>query len=71
MKPFLKWLDQSGIKLHKCHTSGHASVIDLKRLRTAFASAVVVPVHCAEPEMFAQKFDQVQMHPNNDWWEVS
>jgi len=71
MKPFLAWLNQRGIKLHHCHTSGHASVIDLKRLRNAFASAVVVPVHCAEPEQFAKTFDRVQMHPNNKWWEVS
>jgi len=71
MKPFLKWLDQRNIKLHKCHTSGHASVSDLRRLRNAFASAVAVPVHCAEPELFAKTFDRVQVHPNNVEWEVS
>jgi ribonuclease J len=71
MKPFLKWLDQRGIKLHKCHTSGHASVSDLRRLRNAFGSAVTVPVHCAEPELFAQTFDRVRVHPDNKWWEVN
>jgi len=70
MKPFLNWLDQRNIKLHKCHTSGHASVSDLRRLRNAFASAVAVPVHCAEPKLFAQTFDQVRVHPDNKWWEV-
>jgi ribonuclease J len=70
MKPFLNWLNQRGIQLHKCHTSGHASVSDLRRLRNAFASAVAVPVHCAEPELFAQTFDQVRVHPDNKWWEV-
>jgi ribonuclease J len=71
MKPFLKWLDKRGLKLHKCHTSGHASVSDLRRLRNAFGSAVTVPVHCAEPELFAQTFDRVRVHPDNKWWEVN
>jgi ribonuclease J len=71
MKPFINWLDQRGIKLHKCHTSGHASVSDLRRLRNAFASAVAVPVHCAEPELFPKTFENVQPHPDNEWWEVN
>jgi ribonuclease J len=71
MKPFLNWLDQRGIQLHKCHTSGHASVSDLRRLRNAFASAVAVPVHCAEPELFPKTFENVQMHLDNEGWEVN
>ena len=70
MKPFLAWLDRRGILLHPCHTSGHASLCDLQRLRNAFGSAVVVPVHCAEPELFAKVFDRVDRHPDNEWWEV-
>jgi ribonuclease J len=70
MKPFLKWLDQRNIKLHKRHTSGHASVSDLLRLRNAFASAVAVPVHCAEPELFEKTFARAQLHSDNQWWEV-
>ena len=70
MKPFLAWLQQRGIPLHKCHTSGHASVSDLRRLRNAFGSAVAVPVHCAEPNLFAKTFDRVQVHPDNEWWKV-
>jgi ribonuclease J len=69
-KEFLAWLDQRNIQLHKCHTSGHASVSDLRRLRNAFASAVAVPVHCAEPELFNTTFDNVQMHSDNQGWEV-
>ena len=70
MKPFLTWLETRKIPLYKCHTSGHASVSDLRRLRNAFASAVAVPVHCAEPELFAQTFDRVRVHPNNEWWKL-
>jgi ribonuclease J len=56
--------------MHKCHTSGHASVNDLRRLRTAFASAVVVPVHCADPEAYAKAFERVVPHADNIPWEV-
>ncbi len=70
MQPFLEWLKQHDIPMCKCHTSGHASVKDLRRLRNAFSSTVVVPVHCAEPEVYANLFDRVQRHADNEWWEV-
>jgi ribonuclease J len=70
-KPFLAWLESCGIPLHKCHTSGHASLRDLKRLRTAFESAKVVPIHCAEPELFEKDFERVERHLDNEWWEVN
>jgi len=70
MMPFLAWQQQRGIPLQKCHTSGHASVKDLQTLRNAFGSAVAVPVHCAEPDLFAKTFDRVQVHQDNEWWNV-
>lgn len=70
MTEFLEWTKQHELELIKCHTSGHASVLDLRRLRNAFASATAVPVHCAEPKQFAKTFDRVQVHPDNEWWEV-
>ena len=70
MKPFLAWLHQHGIPMNKCHTSGHAPLKDLRRLRSAFESAVVVPVHCSEPDAFAKAFDHAVLHRDNEWWEV-
>jgi len=69
-KPFLSWLKERGIPLHQCHTSGHASLPDLKRLRNAFSSAVAVPVHCAEPKVFANLFERVKLHEDSQWWSV-
>lgn len=71
MAPFLDWVKRHGLELIKCHTSGHASVLDLRRLRNAFACATAVPVHCAEPERFAKTFDRVRVHPDNEWWECN
>ena len=70
MAPFLNWVKRHGLDLIRCHTSGHASVRDLRRLRNAFSSATAVPVHCAEPELFAKTFDRVRVHPDNEWWNL-
>jgi len=70
MKPFLAWLGEHGIPLIKCHTSGHASVKDLQRLREAFASALVVPIHTQHPEQFVELFRNVALKQDGLWWEV-
>lgn len=66
----LDWLHQRGIPLHKCHTSGHASLRDLKRLRAAFPEAVVVPIHTQHPDAFHSSFGQVAEHADGEWWDV-
>ena len=71
LKPFLAWLDDRGIPLHQCHTSGHASVKDLQRLRAAFDKAVVVPIHTEHPDLYEQTFGNVQVCNDGEWWEVS
>lgn len=58
-KECLAWLEQQSVPIHMCHTSGHASVHDLQRLRKAFASALAVPVHCAQPEAYADMFERL------------
>lgn len=69
-KPFRAWLKQKGIPMHKCHTSGHASVKDLKRLRAAFRDAVVVPIHTEQPASFNTLFGDVKMCGDGKWWDV-
>jgi ribonuclease J len=70
MKPFLAWLDDKGITLHQIHTSGHASVKDLQRLRQAFGDAEVVPIHTQQPDMYEKTFGNVNIHDDGEWWEV-
>lgn len=71
LKPFLTWLDTHNIPMHQCHTSGHASVKDLQRLRAAFKNAVVVPIHTQQPDLYEQTFGNVQMHNDGDQWEMA
>jgi ribonuclease J len=70
MKPFLAWLKERGIPMHKCHTSGHASVKDLQRLRAAFQAAVVVPIHTEQPNLYANTFGNVRVCADGVWWNV-
>ena len=67
---FVKWLKERGLPLHFCHTSGHASLSDLGRLRTAFASAIAVPVHLSDRDGFSKLFNKVELHGDGEWWEV-
>jgi ribonuclease J len=67
---FLEWIKERALPLHFCHTSGHASMSDLRRLREAFAGAVAVPVHLADRERFVALFSTVELHEDGEWWEV-
>jgi ribonuclease J len=67
---FLKWLQQNGIPLEECHTSGHASVEDLGKLRDVFSSALVVPVHTNQPDQYEELFGNVQRYADGEWWSI-
>lgn len=67
---FVTWLGDRGIPLYQCHTSGHASVADLGRLRDAFPAAVAVPVHLVDREGFVRLFNNVALHVDQEWWQV-
>jgi len=69
-QPFLQWLDDQEIQMHQIHTSGHASVKDLKRLRVAMMDATVVPIHTQQPDLYEKMFDKVCVHDDDEWWEV-
>jgi ribonuclease J len=69
-KPFLEWLRQHDIPLNECHTSGHAAVQDLVRLRNAFPDAPVVPIHTVNADRFEKLFGNVQRRDDGQWWTV-
>jgi ribonuclease J len=69
-KWFVEWLKRTGTPMEFCHTSGHASIPDLRRMRNAFAGAVAVPVHLTDRERFVELFDNVELHDDGEWWVV-
>jgi ribonuclease J len=70
-KPLLDWLQRHRIPLVECHTSGHAAVKDLVKLRQAFSHAPVVPIHSSQPDRFEELFGNVQRRDDGEWWEVN
>jgi ribonuclease J len=67
---FVDWMKRTGIPMHPCHTSGHASVPDLRRMRDAFPDAIAVPVHLEDRERFQALFSNVRLREDGEWWEV-
>ena len=58
------------IPLHHAHTSGHASIADLKRLAAAIAPRRLVPIHTFHPEAYAEHFANVERQPDGAWWSL-
>jgi ribonuclease J len=65
---FVDWMNRTGIPPHSCHTSGHASVPDLRRMREAFSDAIAVPVHLEDRDGFSALFGKVELHEDGEWW---
>jgi len=60
-----------GVPLEVVHTSGHASIGDLKRLADAMAPEVLVPVHTFEGDRYQELFGgNVTRRTDGEWWEV-
>lgn len=64
-------LAERGVPLEVIHTSGHASIADLKRLANAMAPDVLVPVHTFEGDKYQSFFgESVLRRSDGEWWEV-
>lgn len=65
-------LVERGISLAHAHTSGHASIPDLKRLAAAIAPRQLVPVHTFMPERFPALFGpSVTIREDGQWWDTA
>ncbi len=68
---FLAKLAARGVGLEVIHTSGHASIVDLKRLAEALAPDVLVPVHTFEGDRYTELFGpKVSRRADGEWWDV-
>lgn len=60
-----------GVELEMLHTSGHASIADLKRLVEALRPNSLVPVHTFAGERYAELFGpSVRRREDGEWWDV-
>ena len=66
----LKWLEEHGISKQTIHTSGHASVADLRRFAAELAPRILIPIHSFETGRFGEFFEDVVEKEDGEWWEV-
>ncbi|KQT79526.1 MBL fold metallo-hydrolase, partial [Methylobacterium sp. Leaf466] len=60
------------IPLTHAHTSGHASIPDLRRLVEAIGPRRLVPIHTFAPEQFPALFGpSVRIEQDGTWWECA
>lgn len=52
------------------HTSGHATVEDLKEFAKALNPKMLVPIHSCFPEKYAELFSNVVYKKDGEYWEV-
>lgn len=65
-------LNERGIPLSHAHTSGHASILDLKRLAAAIAPRMLVPIHTFEARRFPDHFGTaVSVQDDGHWFEIA
>ena len=69
-KPFLDWLDSNQIPMKIIHTSGHASISDLKDFSNALKPKKLVPIHSFETDRFPDYFQNVEQKEDGKWWEL-
>jgi len=63
-------MTKMGIDRFHVHTSGHATVDELKQFMKAIRGARIVPIHLEDPEAFAELSDRVELRNDHKWWEV-
>jgi ribonuclease J len=61
-------LAAAGIPFSSLHTSGHATVDDLRRLAAALVPTHVVPIHTDAPNRFVDLFERTTLHADGTWW---
>ena len=64
------WLQKHSIPKISLHTSGHASLADLKKLEEAIKPRKVVPIHTFFPDQYIHYFNNVEIHSDGERWKV-
>lgn len=64
------WLNEMQIPLRIAHTSGHASLSDLRRFTSAISARCVVPIHSFHGDDFKDHFSNITRRLDGEWWSI-
>ena len=67
----LEWLEQHDIPLDQCHAGGRAGIMELIRLRQAFAGAPMTPLRSPQAGRFDELFGGVKRHADAEWFDIT
>ncbi|QDU82611.1 Ribonuclease J 1 [Polystyrenella longa] len=59
-----------GVRQAHIHSSGHATVDELKQFIAAFPDSRIIPIHLDDREAFAQLSVNVELKNDGEWWKV-
>ena len=63
-------LKNAGFSLETSHTSGHASVVDIKRVINGLDPQKLVPIHTMQPDAFSEFSDKTDLKDDGLAFEV-
>jgi ribonuclease J len=61
LRKLKSYLESKGVRYEYIHTSGHATLSDLKRLAQALSPEFVIPIHSFHPDRFQDYFENVRL----------
>ena len=67
---FQEWIEANNVPMVSIHTSGHASVADLKRLVAAIEPRHLIPIHTFEKDRYAEVFGRATVLSDGEWFQV-
>ena len=56
-----KYFESENVRYKYLHTTGHATLFDMKRLVEAMAPDLIIPIHSFHPEQFQNHFQNVRL----------
>ena len=66
----LDQMEALGIARTHVHTSGHATVDELRQFVNAIPATRIVPIHLEDRDGFAELSERVETKNDHEWWEV-
>ncbi|HVI39845.1 MAG TPA: MBL fold metallo-hydrolase RNA specificity domain-containing protein, partial [Anaerovoracaceae bacterium] len=65
-----EYLKNAGFAIKEVHTSGHASIADIKRIITELDPRKVIPIHTMVPEEFTNISDKIALKNDGEEFEI-
>lgn len=66
----LDLMKAKNVPIYDVHTSGHADILTLQKFAAALNPKCIVPIHTFFPEKFKEMFNNVELHADDEEFEV-